>query len=344
MSRDGIDTTDEVNKFINLNGETYFRIIIGQLCKYARNEQGQGGYGFFIRVTSDGRNEFHFHTITYEPKTSNQPSQPSQVVKPPSLQEQALAAAGLPPDTPGDTKLTPEQSQKAAAFLNQKRADMNAGIDINPTNSSTSSTSTKNTNLVPGFTQFRNKNSALIRFTPNWSAVITQIAGGGGTTSAIIDTNSKDCSKYSADLNSNPQKLGSKSNMTVLNPDTYLPKDSKGLKAFNMMITPERSVNQNQAVVQADFSRSAIASSTAILEIFGTPNFYLTQKIAVFIFKPQGDNLVASTDNVHWVSGFFQIIQISDIIKAGKFITIFKLVTEGRGLVAPDKVKSLSSS
>lgn len=277
-SRDGMLTTDSINKIFNLTAETYFKVIIEQLCKYARNKDGQGNYTFFIRPNLQGKNEFHFHTINYDP-----------------------------------TKGT-----------------------------------TVSGKTTPGFTQFRNKNQALISFTPSWALSIAQLTGGGGTTSAIIDTNNKDFSSYNANMETNPQKMdGNSKFIMVMHPEEGLPKEDKGdnkIIAFKIPITADRSADQNKASVQAEFSRSYPGAIKATLVIFGTPNFYLTQKIAVFVFRPQSNNLEATVDNVHWISGFFRIIGIRDSISLGKFTTTFDLVSDGRSRVAPDAVKTIQSN
>ncbi len=302
-ARDGMVTTDTIEKITTLNGETHLRMIIDQLCKYAVNEAGQGDYGFFIRVSPTGKNEFHFHTMNYDPPDNSSSSSSSSTTSAPTTgqpQGSISASESVTAKAPGKT--------------------------------------------IPGFTQFKNKNSALIRFTPSWSMTLAQLTGGGGTTSAIIDTNSKDIAVVNFNMNNNPQKMDS-TNPSIVACDAvkYVPntlQTDTQMRAFRIITTPVRSKEQNKAVAQAAFSKSFPGAITGTLEIFGTPNFYLTQKIAVFVFKPQGDNQTPSTSNVHWISGFFRIIQITDSISAGSFRTTFELLSDGRTLVAPDPVKS----
>ena len=270
-TREGLDTTDEVNKLLNLTGETYFKVIINQLLKYAVNEKGQGNYVFFIRTTKDGTNEFHFHTMNYDPKNSS-------------------------------------------------------------------------TVAIPTFTKFRTKNTALMNFNPSWSMAIAQLTGGGSTTSVVIDMVDKSISVQEANMNLVPQKMDNKAQITLFDKKDYLPKDLQTdtvLSSFNYKNIAARSDAQHKTVVDSDFSRSYPGAITASLEIVGTPNFYLTQKIAVFIFKPQGNNITATTSNVHWISGFFRIIGITDKIVGGKYTTVLSLVSDGRGQTGLDPVKSL---
>lgn len=347
-SREAMEGTDEINKLLSMTGETYIKVILNQLVKYAVNEQGQGNYGFFIRTTKEGKKEFHFHTINYDPQKSPL-SQSSQAVSSPSLKDQANAAAGLPADTPGDTKLTPEQSQKAAAFINQKRAEMNSGKDINPTTSSIPSTTPSTTlaTKTPAFTRFRNKNSAMITFTPSWQMSVVQLTGGGGTSSVIIDMTTKNASVTLADMDSFPQKFDNATQITKLEFKDYIPKPLQGndvLAGFSWTFSAARNEEQNDAIVGAKFSKNYPGGITANLEIVGTPNFYVTQKVAAFIFKPQGDNKTATTSNVHWISGFYRIKGITDRIIAGKYTTILELVSDGRSLVDLEKVKALPAA
>lgn len=273
MSREGMDTTDDTHKIITLSGQSHFSVIINDLVYNAVNEEGQGGYSFFIRINEKGEKEFHFHTKFYE-------------------------------------------------HTSDKKAK------------------------IPGFTQFRNKNTALIRFTPNWSMTLAQIAGGGGLLSANVDMESKDYMDTNLNMNNNIQTMDNKGQTVNLVPKEFLPKKFDAvewLKGFEIFTTPERNKKQNKTVMQASHSTRYPGAVSGTIEIFGTPNFYLTQKIAVFVFKPQGDNTIASPDNVHWISGFFRIIRIHESIKAGKYTTTFELVSDSRSSVAPDKVKFIAS-
>jgi hypothetical protein len=273
MSREGLDTTDGINKIVTLSGQSHFSVIINDLVSNAVNEEGQGDYHFFIHINAKGDKEFHFHTKFYA-------YAPNEKVK------------------------------------------------------------------VPAFTQFRSKNTALIRFTPNWSMTLAQIAGGGGLLSANVDMESKDYMCTNLNMINNIQTMDNKGQAITLVPKEYLPKKFdtiEYLKAFDIFTTPERNKEQNKTVTQAKHSTLFPGAVTGTIEIFGTPAFTLLQKIAVVVFKPQGDNTIASSDNVHWISGFFRIIKIHESIKAGKYITTFGLVSDYRSSVAPDQIKFIAS-
>jgi hypothetical protein len=297
-SRDGIDTTDVINKIINMSSQTHLGTIIHDLEEHAVNEKNQGGYHFCIITPPTGKPEFHFHTVFYEPKTPAGPEPSTNIL---------------------DTD--------------------------NPAVPQTSGSSTK-TKTIPGFTQFRNKNSALISFNPNWMMSLSQLLGGGGLVAPIIDAENKVCSVATVTSTNTPQCYDNKSGGVVIPCTDFVPPkfgNNDTIKSFRILRTSARSADQNTAITQAAFSNNHLGAADANLTIFGTPNFHLLQKIAVFIFKPQGDNTEATTDNVHWISGFFRIIRIHDHISAGKFITTLGLITDGRGNVAPDTVPSTQS-
>lgn len=283
-SKDGINTTDVVNKIINMSSQTHLGTIIHDLEEHAVNTKNQGGYHFCIITPPTGKPEFHFHTVFYDPKSP----------------------AGPEPSANG-------------------------------------STSSSNAKTIPGFTQFRNKNSALISFNPSWKMSLAQLTGGGGLVAPHIDVDSKECGVATVTMNNTPQCFDNKAGIAEYPCGDFLPPkfgNNNTIKGFRILRTSARSADQNLAITQAAFSNNHLGAADASLTIFGTPNFHLLQKIAVFIFRPQQDNKTATTDNVHWISGFFRIIKIHDSIHAGKFITTLGLITDGRGNVAPDTVPS----
>ena len=64
--------------------------------------------------------------------------------------------------------------------------------NVEPSIAATASSGTVKGPQTPGFTQFKDKNTALIRFTPSWGMAVVQLTGGGGSIAPNLDMTTKE--------------------------------------------------------------------------------------------------------------------------------------------------------
>jgi hypothetical protein len=195
---------------------------------------------------------------------------------------------------------------------------------------------------TPGFTLFKDKNSPVRNYQPDWRMSTVQLCGGGRVFNSIMDANTKQILNIKADLDENNNVLqltDNKPNIVQENIKDYVSSSEKDTSAFYINTrNTSRHGFELKAKTDADFSRRIIGAMKAHLEIVGTPKFKCCDKIAVLIYVP-GDNILSTQKNVHWISGYFRIIKIIEHISAGTYTTTFELVTDTRGQVVNQPVK-----
>lgn len=269
LSQDALDDSNLTEKNFNITGEDKFRYILETLQKYAKNENLQGGYNFFIKnpPTSDKKPELHFHTLYYKDNSDN--------------------------------------------------------------------------SVTYGFTQFKEKNPALLSFEPNWQMSLVQIQGAGSTLSVATDFVTKRTEAKIINNDTIPQQSDGGGNIIKDDSTTYkVGEANKDNLSFFIHVKPSRTITENDAIVQANYSKRIRNAFTGRLVILGTPAFDLCQKIAVIVYVPQQDTMTANFKNTHYVSGYFRIIKIQDHISAGSFTTTMELTTTARKALEGEAMES----
>lgn len=208
--------------------------------------------------------------------------------------------------------------------------------DSSTTTSSSTSTAvgtakaSVSTEIVPTFTMFKDKDSVLKSFRPDWKMSTYQIIGGGSTFSAAVNSTSKDIRMILVDNNAAvPQTVDGKDNKGI----NETPKlKGKQISTYNAMVMPGPSKEEQDARVLAALSTRHIGAISATAEILGNASsFNIFDKVAVVIYIPKGSDVASlGSQNVHWVSGYYRISGITDIIRGGDFITHLSLITDGR--------------
>lgn len=180
---------------------------------------------------------------------------------------------------------------------------------------------------VPTFTLHKSGNSPVISFDPLWSMSLVQILGSGHIFSAIIDANTKATIPYSVDMNSVPQSFDNKPRIVMLTTEELNSSKNK-VKTFSRELVPCTYPSEQIALVNTSLSERYMAALEASLKVQGTISFNLCDKIAVIVYVPQQDRSL--NRNIHWISGYYRILNIKHEISAGSFTTTFKLFTDGR--------------
>lgn len=72
----GVFSTAYEHKKFNWNGETNLQFILQSLASYAVNDKGQR-FNFFIKITKEGKKEFHFHSVDWEKNNPKQEKTPA---------------------------------------------------------------------------------------------------------------------------------------------------------------------------------------------------------------------------------------------------------------------------
>lgn len=195
-----------------------------------------------------------------------------------------------------------------------------------------------NNKKVPAFTQFKSKNSPVLKFAPSWSVSMHQIYGAGSSFTSSFDADTKTFDIDFKHLQQDKQGTVSKepkSNIEELFP---LTKDGK-LNTFYSSSECFRTNNEAKTAAATTFSGFYAGALGGSLEIIGTTNIGLINKIAVIVYQNHLKSALTS-NMVHWISGYFRVTKIIDRIKLGSFTTSLDLITDGRGRVLQDKIKT----
>jgi len=196
--------------------------------------------------------------------------------------------------------------------------------------------------LVPAFTMFRDKNSALINFSPLWNQTVANISGGSGSFSSVIDLNKSTLSqvkKASDTAIMTDQTGGGQVNTQEKMKDD--PTQTFG-KKFTTSYTPG-SNTMLQIISETNKQTELVMGALqAEVEIVGNPKaFKIFDKVAVLIFSPTQNS--ESQKLVHWISGYFRIIGISHNITPGRYTTKLRLITASRQAIYTDPLKTIPS-
>jgi len=194
---------------------------------------------------------------------------------------------------------------------------------------------------IKGFSQYKNKNSPVISFKPSWDMTVAQFGGGGGTFHSAIDINSKEViSVFKDAVNTSGSYDGNSPNSTVETPtdksNAFDP--HKNQAAFSVSRSVEHTQSLLEAQSTANFSKNMLGALKAKLEIFGTHKIKFLEKIAVIMYIPGKKSNGDTEQLTHWISGYYRVVGITDIITKGSFVTYLDLMTAGRQ-IAEDKVK-----
>ncbi len=196
---------------------------------------------------------------------------------------------------------------------------------------------------VPAFTQFKSKNSPVLNFRPNWSVSMLQIYGSGSQFTPSFDADTKEFDIDFKHLQQDAQ--GTVSKAPKSNIEDLLPLTKEGtvkeelLNTFSVTAEAFRTTNEAKAASANTFSGYYAGALGGTLDIIGTTNIGLINKIAVIIYQNHLKTAL-SPKMVHWISGYFRVTKIVDKIKLGSFTTSLDLITDGRAAVLQDKIKT----
>jgi hypothetical protein len=190
---------------------------------------------------------------------------------------------------------------------------------------------------VPAFTQFKSKNSPVLKFTPTWNVSMFQLFGAGSTFTSSFDADTKQYDVDFKHLQQDPQGSVSKDPRTNVEELMPLTKEGK-LNTYYSSSECFRTNTEAKAASANTLSKFYAGAIGGTLDIIGTTNMNLISKIAVIIYQNHLKT-VTSGKMVHWISGYFRT-KIIDRIKLGSFTTSLTLITDGRAAVLQDKIKT----
>ena len=182
---------------------------------------------------------------------------------------------------------------------------------------------------VPAYTLFKNKNTPVLDFKPQWDMSLTQIMGGTSTWTATFDPTTMRLVSEEATPKTHPSDKDGKSwqDPNIMNKDIM--ESIKEETAITGQV-PDAPASSDQATTQlaSTYATRTMGGITANLDIIGDPTVDPLTKIAVIVYVPSGNDGAAG--NIHWISGYYRILTITDTIQGGRFVTSFNLVTEGQ--------------
>lgn len=196
----------------------------------------------------------------------------------------------------------------------------------------------KESEKIKAFTQYKDPNSPVITFRPSWNMTATQFGGLGGSFQAIIDINSKEIVTNSSDLNKKPLIYDNSPNTVVEKASSDESDATKSPLVFKYTNFTAHESSQLGSQVDAEFAQQALGAVQGELEIHGTNKLKFMEKIAVIVYIPSSSNFGPNKKLVHWISGYYRINGLKDVITRGSFKTYISLISSGR-TVAQDKVK-----
>lgn len=249
-----------------LTGDSTFEHILQTLIPYSINDEGQGGYTFYVETTKNGP-ELHFHTLNYVPNTEN-----------------------------SEEKI--------------KRIKL--------------------------FTQFKHPNTVVRNFQPNWSMSMVQLRKGGKSSVISYGMTNKKITKIEKTI------TDGKINTVGGEKTQELPTIPKSPEAHTeTYYVASDSIVAGQAVLENAMTPEVLQSISGVLTIQGTPVLRMLETIAVHVYIPKGKHSVDKETGdrlIHWISGDFRIIKITDNISKGDYTTTLELGVGGREIIGNEKV------
>lgn len=181
------------------------------------------------------------------------------------------------------------------------------------------------------FTLFKNPNTVVRSFQPDWAMALVQMQQGGKTSVISYDMANKKVIK------------------TVVNSKEKVVPVTGGVLAPDIPVTPTsdkkvnftiRSNGQSQSILDKEaMSNVTVQSSQAVsatLVIQGTPAITMLETVAVHVYIPKGPHSTRVDGGerlIHWISGDFKVTKITDKIDKGDYTTTLDLMFGGRDII-----------
>jgi hypothetical protein len=200
------------------------------------------------------------------------------------------------------------------------------------------------------FTIFKNKNTVVRDFAPDWSVSTANITGGARLAAIGYDPHNKV-------IITSEQAIKNVSDAIQGTPTNYVmvdnaPKISESLSikskegVTSLYASGGTSVNELEKSLKIKFEEKVLQALQATLTIQGTHQLNMLQNIAVHWYIPKGNmkrNVLSQNQQIHWISGDFWIQGIKQHISKGDWQTILSLGAPGRRLLIESSVPTSST-
>ncbi len=181
------------------------------------------------------------------------------------------------------------------------------------------------------FTQFKNPNTVVRSFTPDWSMSLVQMRKAGKTAAIGYDVSNK---KILKTVISNREAKSEVTGGTKITASPVIPDETEA--QTKVIYTNVSSIKTQENIVAGDMSAQLAGAIQGTLVIQGTAEIKMLETIAIHVYIPKGPHSISNkTGNrlIHWISGDFKVIKITDKIEKGDFSTTLDLVSGGRELI-----------